>query len=122
MRLFSFISYFSYFVNDEALQCALCSFKDERNEFNEKSPCNELPVISLNSSNSFFSLFVNIKDHSGTVAKNHALCSLFSPCFCLPCFGAISESQHTRCTHRVLRELAGGVAPSTPKNTGRQKP
>ena len=31
---------------------------------------------------------------------------------CFP--GVISESQHTRCAHRALPGLAGGVAPSTP--------
>ena len=80
MRLFSFISFFSYFVNNEALQCALCSFMDERNEFNEKSPCNELRVIS---SNSFFSLFVSLQGRAGSIVQNHVLRGQFLPVLAL---------------------------------------
>jgi len=47
---------------------------NEENEFNEKSLCTELWLISLNSSNSFFSLFVSIKDPAGTLAKNEHFC------------------------------------------------
>ena len=72
-------------------------------------------IISLISCNSFFSLFVSIQDRAGPIIKNHALRSQFLACFSPPYSGTISESQHTRCTHRVLRELAGACRPSTPQ-------
>ena len=49
------------------------------------------------------------------------VCLQFKAFFCLPCFVAISESQHTRCAHRALPGLAGGSAPSTPCKGKRPK-
>ena len=114
LTLISFPSLFSLFVHKEALQCMSCVLMDERNENNEERRHRRSGLISLISCNSFFSLFVNIKDAISTVVQNHAFGVQFWACFCLLSSGVISKSQHTRCAHRALPGLAGGFAPSTP--------
>ena len=120
LMLFSFPSFFSFFVSKKAMRCTSCALINERNENNEERRHRKsglISLISLISCNSFFSLFVNIKDSISTVVQNHAFGVQFWACFHLPSYGVISESQHTRCAHRALPGLAGGAAPSTPQKS-----
>ena len=123
LKLVSFPSFISLFVQHYILQCASCAFIDEKNEMNEERRRLKQGLISLISCSSFFSLFVSIQDTTGVVVKNSAFAGQFAACFCLASSGAISESQHTRCAHRALPGLAGGYAPSTPwKNAKGKRP
>ena len=120
------ISFFSFCMMKDGLKRIVSCIEYEINENNEKTPCNELMVISSNSFNSFFSLFVNIKDPISAVIQNHAFCGQFCVCFCLPFSGAISKSQPTGCGHTLaLCPLPGwrvAAAPSTPAKAKRPKP
>ena len=49
-------------MSKKALPCASCALMDERNENNEEKSHRGPRLISLTSCNSFFSLFVSIKD------------------------------------------------------------
>jgi hypothetical protein len=104
LTIISFSSFFSCFVSIKAMQ-----IQNPR-------------LFSLISCDSFFSLFVSIQDQASVLVRSHAFASPCEACFCSASPGVKSESQHTRCTHRVLPGLAGGAAPSTPENAERQKP
>jgi hypothetical protein len=104
LTIISFLSFFSFFVNAKAMQ-----IQNPR-------------LFSVISCNSFFSLFVSIQDHASVLVRSHAFSSPCEACFCSASPGVKSESQHTRCTHRVLPGLAGACRPSTPENAERQKP
>jgi len=81
MRIFSFNSFFSFFVGKKALQCASCSLVNEINENNEKNPCNKQRGISLVSLNSFISLFVSTQDRASLLSKITPFAVSFWPVF-----------------------------------------
>ena len=119
LTLNSFLSFFSFSVSKEALQCASCSFVDEINENNEERQCWKSGLFSVISCNSFLSLFVSPQDRAGSMVQNHALCGQFLACFSPSFSGTISGSQPTGCGHTLTRcPLPGwwvAAAPSTPK-------
>jgi hypothetical protein len=83
---------------------------DERNETNEKKLCRKASLISLISCNSFFSLFVSVKDRADTAIPNHAFGCLIG----LAYPAIILESQPTQRGHRPLLGLAREGLPSNP--------
>ena len=83
---------------------------DERNEINEKTRPRKPRLISFISCNSFFSLFVSVKDRADIAIPNHAFGCLFG----LAYPAIISESQPTQRGHRPLLGLAREGLPSNP--------
>ena len=112
------ISYFSL-ISQFAIHKTIVSFHgstvSENSEIREIRRGMSKQIQRRVSLNSLFSQFAALQDSVGTVVHHHS----FDGQFCLPSSGTISESQHTRCAHRALPELACGSAPSTPE---RQKP
>ena len=82
----------------------------KKNEINEKMQCRKARLISLISCNSFFSLFVSVKDRADTTIPNHAFGCLYSPAY--PAI--IVEGQPTQRGHRPLLGLAREGLPSNP--------